>query len=188
MFHGEGTTKLVPLVAFNMRKITDKSSVTGSSKDELSDFNLGLGIGVNHQINDNNLLVGAVELFGLEQSKDKYTSGGTPSSTSTTTISRTTLPGIYMGIESKFRPWLTGRMGASQVWQISKTKDESTGNPSEETRARASQYNVSFGLGFNFGDFTCDAAINEGIFFDGPNFISGETNSLANRLAVIYKF
>jgi len=188
MFHGEGPTKLVPLIAFNTRKITDKISVTGSPEEEFSDLNLGLGVGVNHQLNENSLLVGAVELFGLEQSKDKYTSGGTPSSTATTTISRTTLPGLYMGLESKIRPWLTGRLGAAQVWQVFKTKDESTGNPAEETTERGTQYNVSFGLGFNFGDFTCDAAINEGIFFDGPNFISGETNSLANRLAVIYKF
>jgi hypothetical protein len=188
LFHGEGNTKLVPLIIFNTRKITDKISVAGSPKDELSDLNLGLGVGVNHQLNENSLFVGAIELFGMQQSKDKYTSGGTPSSTSTTTNSLTTLPGLYMGIESKIRPWLTGRLGAAQVWQISKTKDESTGNPAEEISTHGTQYNVSFGLGFNFGDFTCDAAINEGIFFDGPNFISGETNSLANRLAIIYKF
>jgi hypothetical protein len=187
-FHGEGPTKLVPLINFNTRKINGKSSLAGSGKEDFSDLNFGLGIGVNHQLNENNLVVGAVEILGLQSSKDKVTSGGTPSTTTTTTLSRMTLPGLYMGVESNIRPWLTGRLGAEQVWQISKTKNEETGVPSFETKAHSSQYNVVFGLGLHFSDFTVDAAINEDIFFDGPNFISGQTNSLANRLAVVYKF
>jgi hypothetical protein len=184
-YERDAATKLVPLVAFHTRKVNGKSSVAGSDKEDFTDMNFGLGIGVNHQINDNNLLVGAIEVFGYQSSKDKLTSGST---TSTITTSRTTLPGLYMGIESKIRSWLTGRLGAAQVWQKNTTKDEETGDPAVERSSRGSEYNVSFGLGFNFGDFTADAAINEGIFFDGPNFISGETNPLASRLALVYKF
>jgi hypothetical protein len=185
-FSGEGNTKLVPLVAFNTRSIDGKSSVTGSDKVTFSDLNLGVGIGVNHQLNENNLLVGALEIFGLQSSKEKITT--TTNTNSTLTDSRMTMPGLYLGVESKIRPWLTGRMGAAQVWQSFKTKVEDTGVPTVETKSYQSQYNVTFGLGFNFGDFTADASINEGIFFDGPNFVSGENNALANRLAVIYKF
>ena len=180
-YERDAATKLVPLVAFNTRKVNGKSSVAGSDKEDFTDMNIGVGIGVNHQINENNLLVGAIEVLGYQSSKDKLTSGAT---TTTITNSRTTLPGLYMGIESKIRHWLTGRLGAAQVWQKNKTKNEETGNPTVERSTRGSEYNVTFGLGLNFGDFSADAAINEGIFFDGPNFISGETNPLASRSGV----
>jgi hypothetical protein len=185
-FYGEGNTKLVPLVAVNTRTINGKSSVAGSDKTKHKDMNIGVGIGVNHQLNENNLLVGAVELFGLQDTKDEITTNANTSDA--TTNSRMTFPGLYMGLESKIRPWLIGRLGAAQVWQELKTKNETTGNPTVETKSFQSQYNVTFGVGFHFGDFTADAAINEGIFFDGPNFISGMNNSLANRLALVYKF
>ncbi len=181
-FIGSGNTKYVPLGLFSYRTANTKIG-TPEVKTDFKDMNFAVGIGLNHQLNENSLLVLAAELFGLQSTKTEP-----PAPASKITDSRQTLPGLYMGVESKFKPWLTGRVGAAQVWQDVKHKVETPGAPTVETSIRESQYNVSFGLGFNFGDFTADATINEGIFFDGPNFISGETNALANRLALIYKF
>jgi hypothetical protein len=185
LFYGEGNTKLVPLIVFNYRSTNTKIG-TPEVKTDFTDLNFGLGAGLNHQLSENNLLVMAVELFGLQSSKEKP-----PAPANKITDSRTTLPGLYMGLESKIKSWLIGRLGAAQVWQETKHKVESQAAPpaaTTETSTRASQYNVTFGLGINFGDFTADAAINEGLFFDGPNFIDGTTNPLASRLAVVYKF
>jgi hypothetical protein len=185
LFYGQGNTKIVPLVAFNYRSTNTKIGAP-EVKTDYTDMNFGLGAGLNHQLSQNNLLVMAVELFGLQSSKE-----APPAPTDKVTDSRITFPGLYMGLESKIRSWLTGRLGAAQVWQDTKHKVESQAVPPAatiETSSRDSQYNVTFGLGFNFGDFTADAAINEGLFFDGPNFIDGTVNPLASRLAVVYKF
>jgi hypothetical protein len=184
LFHGDNT-KLVPLVAFNYRKTSSKFK-PGTTQIDYTDMNVGLGVGLNHQINEDNLMVAGLELFGLQSSKEK--SSNFPLANGEITDSRITLPGLYMGVESKIKSWLTGRLGAAQVWQNTKHKISPTGGTSTESSARTSQYNVSFGLGFNFGDFDIDAAINEGLFFDGPNFISGTNEPLATRLAVIYNF
>jgi hypothetical protein len=182
LFYGEGNTKLVPLVVFNYRSSNTKIG-TPEIKTDFTDMNFGIGAGMNHQLSENNLLVMAVELFGLQSSKEKPPAPGNE-----ITDSRTTLPGLYMGLESKIKPWLIGRLGAAQVWQETKHKVTPSGGTATETSTRASQYNVNFGVGINFGDFTADAAINEGLFFDGPNFIDGTINPLASKLAVTYKF
>jgi hypothetical protein len=146
----------------------------------------GAGLGVNHQLNENNLLVMAVELFGMQKSKQDFSDSSGSLGTADTTLS--TLPGFYMGVESKIKPWLTGRLGVAQVYQSLTGKEKPEGLPETKSTRRQSQYKVSFGLGISFGDFILDAAINEGLFFDGPNFISGGVNAMANKLSVTYKF
>jgi hypothetical protein len=184
MFRGQAT-KLVPLVLLNYRTTTSKFE-PGTAKTDYADMNLGLGLGVNHELNENNLLVMAVEILGMQSSKEtrKNYGGGNGEVTNT----RTTLPGLYIGVESKIKHWLTGRLGAAQVYQSITLKDKPEGGTEAKSTTQSSDFNVSFGLGFNFGDFTLDAAVNEGLFFDGPNFISGTTEPMARRLAITYKF
>lgn len=98
------------------------------------------------------------------------------------------MPGLYMGLESRINNWLTGRVGAAQVFQTLKTKTKPFGGTETEDSDYNSNYELYFGIGVNFANFTLDAAINEGLFFDGPNFISGTTNAIANRLSLTYKF
>ena len=182
MFHGD-KTKLVPLGVFSYRKTNEKFE-PGTAKTDFTDMNLGLGLGLNHNINEDNLLIMAVELFGYSSSKAKVNNGNE------TTNSMTTLPGLYMGIESKIKTWLTGRIGVAQVFQSTtlKVKPPSPGTETKTTN-RSAPYNVTFGLGLHFGDFQIDGGINEGIFFNGPNFISGNvTNPMATRLSATYQF
>jgi len=184
LFLGE-TTKIVPVGLISIRSTTsDFGSAVGKIK--YTDMNLGAGIGVNHELNESNMLVMAIEVLGFqgssEDSSDLETPGGK------ITYGRLTFPGFYIGAESRIKSWLTGRLGAAQVYQaIATTYEPETGNE-QKTSFTNSQFNVSFGLGFNFGDFTLDAAINEGLFFDGPNFISGTTEPMARRLSLTYKF
>jgi len=184
LFYGE-TNKFVPVGLINIRSTTADFG-TGIGKVKYSDMNFGLGIGLNHNLNENNMLVMAIEAFGLQSaeqdSSDLDVGGGK------ITYGRLTLPGFYLGAESKIRKWLTGRLGAAQVYQaVSEKYKPETGSEQKLTYTE-SQFNVSFGLGFTFGDFSLDAAINEGLFFDGPNFISGTTEPMARRLSLTYNF
>lgn len=184
LFYGE-TNKFVPVGLINIRSTTADFG-TGIGKVKYSDMNFGLGIGLNHNLNENNMLVMAIEAFGLQSaeqdSSDLDVGGGK------ITYGRLTMPGFYLGAESKIRKWLTGRLGAAQVYQaVSEKYKPETGSEQKLTYTE-SQFNVSFGLGFTFGDFSLDAAINEGLFFDGPNFISGTTEPMARRLSLTYNF
>jgi hypothetical protein len=99
-----------------------------------------------------------------------------------------TLPGVYLGVESKINDWLIGRLGASQVYQ-SLTETEKPYNEKEtETTSYMTQFKMTFGLGITFGSFVLDASINEGLLFDGPNFISGSNEIIAHRLSITYNF
>jgi hypothetical protein len=183
MFYGE-KTKIVPVVNFRFGSAkADMDATSGSPDVDYSLMNLGLGVGLNHQIDENNLLVLGLEVFGLSSEKADIDSGNT----NTTTI--TTMPGLYMGLESQINSWLTGRVGAAQVFQTTKTKVEPPSpGVSTESSDHTSDYKVYFGLGIHFGDFLLDAAVNEGLFFDGPNFVSGQNNAMANKLSLTYKF
>jgi len=191
LFYGE-KTQIVPVGTFYMAsgsaKFTPDSDPT--AKIDFSAMNVGVGVGVNHHINDDNLLVMAIELFGM--TKYKIEPKDTTNYYDYYDQSILTMPGLYMGVESKIKPWLTGRIGAAQTYQ--KYTNKSRYNPTMitetlyESSYRTSDFDVSFGLGFHFGDFDIDAAINERLFFDGPYFLSGEDNSMANRLSVTYNF
>jgi hypothetical protein len=183
MFSGEAT-KLVPLGTFYYASATTKIDRVAPpvAKVNYKRMDVGLGIGLNHQLNEQNLLVIGLEAIGLTSLKTDVDDG--PESTDQSF----TFPGLYMGVESEIKPWLTGRLGAAQVYQSRTLKFKPAGGTETKSTSRSSQFNVSFGLGFNFGDFVLDAAINEGLFFDGPNFISGGTNPMANRLSLTYNF
>jgi hypothetical protein len=182
MFYGD-KTKIVPVVNFRFGSAkADMDTMSENPDVDYSMMDLGLGVGLNHQLNEDNLVVLGLEVLGLSTEKQEIDSGNTYTTTTTT------MPALYMGLESKINNWLTGRVGAAQVFQTVKDKTEPPSGPSIENSDHTSNYNVYFGLGIHFGDFLLDAAVNEGLFFDGPNFISGQNNAMANKLSITYKF
>ncbi|MBD3289720.1 hypothetical protein GF337_13015 [candidate division KSB1 bacterium] len=174
---------LVPLGIFYY------GSATAESKSEFFDsetnygmLDLALALGLNYQLNEKNLVVLALEAFGLSQETEDVKEG------SETTEKYTTLPGIYLGLESQVKPWLVGRMGASQIYQTHTRKVKPADGESMEDSDYNTSFSVFFGIGINIGGFTLDASFNEGILFDGPHFISGISNNIANRISITYQF
>ena len=163
----------------------------GSSSYEISggggtvDFGLlsvAAGVGVEKPINENNLLIVGVEAIS-------YTSGTADlKGFGETTTSVITLPGIYVGVESRISSWLIGRLGAAHVNQQTVTEIKPDGGSSSETTTDGSNFKVSLGLGMEFGDFLVDFAFNEGLLFDGPAIISNTGEVLASRISVTYNF
>jgi hypothetical protein len=154
----------------------------GEQETNYNRMKLALGAAVNYQISDKNLAVLAVEAFGMNKDAIEVKDG--PTTTNTTT----TLPGIYLGVESQLKSWLIGRVGARQVYQtIKQSYKPDEGEESEESDSQSS-FGVFFGLGIAVGNLEMDALFNESILFDGPNFISGMDNSLANRISITYYF
>ncbi|MFC1569501.1 hypothetical protein ACFL4L_04750, partial [bacterium] len=154
----------------------------GDAEINYNQFNLEIGGAANYQLNKNNMAVLAVEAFGMDQSKIVVKDGDE------VTYKTTTLPGIYLGIESQVKSWLVARLGARQVYQsISEMMNPEYGDETEES-SYTSSFSVSLGLGIVVGNLELDALFNEGILFDGPNFISGQNNTLANKISLTYHF
>jgi hypothetical protein len=137
---------------------------------------------MNYQVNENNMAVLGVELFGMAKNssevKDSYKN----------TTSTRTLPALYVGVESSIKPWLIGRLGASQSYYKTTSKYEPKDGEDSESSSNDSSFNLSFGFGVRVSGFLLDAYFNENLFFDGPNFISGQGNSIANRISITYNF
>jgi len=184
-FMGEEATTIVPLGVIHMTSTSSEVDINSATtvNTDFRSTDIGLGIGLNHELNERNLLVGGIEVFGYSSDRSDVDGG------SEQTIKTVTMPGFYMGVESEVTRWLIGRLGVAQVFQSTTDKlNPPGGAPSVETNSKVSNYRVSFGMGFRFSDFLLDAAINEGLFFDGPNFISGGINPMATRLSLTYEF
>lgn len=178
--------QLVPLVVgyygTATREITPGFGLDTTYTTDYNRLNLAGGIGVNYQLNDDNLLVIGLEVVGYakegEEVKNDYEN-------TTTTM---TLPGIFLGVESKISKWLTGRLGAAQVFQSQTYTEKLEGQKETKETSYATEFKMTFGLGMTFGNFVLDAAFNEGLLFDGPYFISGSAEPIANRLSITYNF
>ena len=105
------------------------------------------------------------------------------------TESITTLPAVFIGGESRLASWLIGRMGVMQVFQTLTETSKPKGEKETETSTTVSNVNFSFGFGIELGNFLIDADFNEGLLFQGPNFISGQAGlDMFGKLSVTYTF
>lgn len=177
--------RAVPVVRFGTSSTTQKTDQGGTLPQLETDFSttlINVGIGLNYQLNEDNIIILAVDPFGLfSVSSDVKDAGETITTT-------TTLPRLYLGVETKVKGWLVGRIGANRAYQTRKTETKPAQGDAFETSFQTSPYNVSFGLGIQFGKFLIDLDINDGLLFEGPNFISGRLRDVANQVSVSYVF
>jgi hypothetical protein len=124
----------------------------------------------------------AIDPYGYFKQKESVKDGD-----ESTTI-ETTLPRLYLGAESYIKPWIIGRIGANRTYLKTTDKEKPFGGNETETSYQTSEYSVTFGLGLKFGRFLIDLNVNDGFFFEGPNFISGRVRDFSNRVSVSYLF
>jgi len=177
--------KFVPLIVANYASLkTEIDPGGGADKTEIDYgvLDLAVGLGINYEINEDNLIVLGIEPFGYStETRDQKDFGD---------YSETTLilPGIYLGVESYITSWLIGRLGAAQVYQKITEKFTPSGGDAIEETYFDKDFQMTFGLGIMFGRFLLDARLNEGLLFTGPNFISGAFEDMAYRISITYDF
>ena len=180
-----GKFQLLPLVHVYYGSSNREINPGGGAailETDYSSLRLAAALGINYELNSDNLLVIGLEAYGYSKNGAKVKDGVE------TSTSVSTLPGIYLGIESKISDWLIGRLGAAQVFQSTSNYTKPQGGSETETSSYATEFKMTFGVGLTFGQFILDAAINEGLLFDGPNFISGTQEPIATRLSITYAF
>jgi hypothetical protein len=177
--------KFVPVVQLGFGSGSQKTDQGGGQPRLETDLGLtyiNLGVGVNYEIAENSILIVAIDPFGYSSYKQDVKTVGELTTTTTT------FPRLYMGGETSIRPWITARIGANRGYQKITTEVKPDAGTKVETTSQASPYNVSFGLGLKFANFLIDLDINDGILFEGPNFISGSFRDFSNRVSVTYVF
>jgi len=182
--------QFVPLIVANYASLSGELDPAGDDQGgEISHsyLNLAGGLGLNYQINEDNLIVVGLEAIGYSSESYSTKSGDQdgPEGSTTTMI----LPGIYMGVESQISSWLFGRLGAAQTYTKTTEKEKLDPDADEtESVSFEKEFKMTFGIGIMLGSFLLDARINDNLLFEGPNFISGTTQDLAYMLSITYNF
>jgi hypothetical protein len=177
--------QFVPLIVANYAGLSTEIDPGGGLDKTEIDYGLlelAAGLGINYQINEDNLIIVGLEPVGYNSESRKVKDGD--EFIETTMI----LPGIYLGVESHISSWLIGRLGAAQVYKKVTEKFTPEGGDALEDVFYEKDFKMTFGLGIMFGRFLLDARINEGLLFSGPNFISGTFEDMAYRLSITYSF
>jgi hypothetical protein len=137
-----------------------------------------LGWGMNLMPDDRILCVGD---FGIMYMNMKYENTDTDDECTYNTI---VLPYVGLGIEGHVTSWWDVRMGAKKYWTMYSDEDVD-GNKYTWNFAETSTY---LGSGIYLGNFTIDVQVDPGFVQWGPNFVSGYTAPLTNRVSVKYNF
>jgi len=104
-------------------------------------------------------------------------------------VSSIVMPGFQAGIETDLLKWLTLRLGASQktTWINNKTRFADNAATEEEAFSE-SDFNICFGLGFNFGRLTIDALLNEDQPFNVGYLLSGNPGAPFAEISLKYSY
>lgn len=175
----------VPVLTFGTASTTQKTDQPGTLPQLETDFStliFNLGVGLHYQLDEDNLIILALDPLGIVKTTSDVKDFGE------TITTRTILPRLYLGVEAKIKKGIVGRVGANRSYETRKTEFKPAEGDGSETSFQTSPYNVSFGLGIKMGKFLIDLDINDGMFFEGPNFISGQLRDMANRVSISYLF
>jgi len=126
-----------------------------------------LGIGANLKINENNLLVFAVEPYTYYKEEPSD-----PPTGQTYKETEVLLPTFRLGLESDVKDWLTFRVGAEKDFYKDEYK-HTTATTSETDTYIGSDFNFYMGLGFHVGDFDIDALVNPDLPFKVGYWLTG---------------
>ncbi|MBN1886236.1 MAG: hypothetical protein JW876_12035 [Candidatus Krumholzibacteriota bacterium] len=133
------------------------------SKGMMFDF----GVGANIMVNDDNLIVFAIEPF-------KYMKGEPSDCLGDYSFegSITTMPRFLMALESDVRDWMTFRTGCSKSLE----KYELTGSEGSDEYTETmtwAPFEWYLGLGFHVGDFDVDCVLNKEVPFSMGYWLTG---------------
>ena len=96
------------------------------------------------------------------------------------------LPYWRIGFETSVFAWLDGRLGAERGWMSFSRSGDGIG--ADEYEYSTSVTNTFVGATAHWNRMVLDMVMNPGWFDDGPNFISGMSNTLLYRLSLKYDF
>jgi hypothetical protein len=155
------------------------SSFDFSFKADSADYNdvywgdkgtmLELGIGANIAVNEDNLLLFAIEPYSYAKREPSAIPSGVDGDwTSTYTV----MPRFILGLESDIKDWLTFRLGGTH--ELVKREDKSCNGEVDGTCTGTwSDFSYYMGLGFHLGDWDIDCVMNNATPFRLGYWLTG---------------
>ncbi|MCK4350761.1 MAG: hypothetical protein KAX13_07875, partial [Candidatus Krumholzibacteria bacterium] len=130
---------------------------------------LDFGIGANIAVNEDNLLLFAMDLYNYgKREPSEIPSGIDGDWTSTYTV----MPRFILGLESDIKDWLTFRMGGAH--ELIKSEDKSHfADPDLVVTRTWSDFSYYMGLGFHLGDWDIDCVMNNATPFRLGYWLTG---------------
>ncbi len=137
-----------------------------------------IGLGANIKVNEDNLLVFALEPYSYM----KYEPSKTPKDTPPTYLKKTVMPRFFLALESDVKDWLTFRVGAmkelaklegknAEVWDVD---DVST----VDGKLTTGDFGYFMGLGFHVADFDIDCVVNNQLPLQLGYWLTGYNSDL----------
>lgn len=133
------------------------------------------GIGANMNVNEDNMIVFAVEPFAYWKGQP---SGYTEGYEDEWEVTYKTMPKFILALESDLTDWMTFRTGCSKAlskWAYS-WNDEDDSEEMWQTYGPQwdwNQFAWNIGLGFHFGDFDIDCVLNKDVPFSMGYWLTG---------------
>ncbi len=162
------------------------------NKNEVSESMLEIGFGLQVKAGERNrILFGLTPIIYNPMSQEVTTYGAADDIVNKADDTWMFFPEYNLAVESKICSWLTGRLGANQVYAHVTEEmdfDETMAQEDTEDTFYAKNYNMNLGLTFSFGNFCLDTVLEQELLFEGPDFIGGNANGLATEVSVKYKF
>jgi len=146
---------------------------------------LSFGLGANIKVNEDNLLVFAVEPYSYGKFEPSEPPAGV-----TRSATFTDMPTFRLALESDLKDWLTFRAGAVKGFYKSEYKSEmeEDGETTSSTETyTGSWFDYWMGLGFHVGDFDVDALISNDLPFNLGYWLTGYQGFDNSYDAPVYK-
>jgi hypothetical protein len=115
-----------------------------------------IGLGANIKVNEDNLLVFAIE----PMSYMKWEPSELPAGAEDVSLKQMVMPRFYLALESDVRDWLTFRAGANKSLVKNEYKNLDLGDGVLNETVTGGAFNYFMGLGFHVSDFDIDCVIN----------------------------
>jgi hypothetical protein len=173
------TVTWVPFVSvrtFDFRLKADSTSFMDSHFGDKG-TEITVGLGANVKVNEDNLLVFAVEPYQYQKLEPSEPPAG-----ETGEIKTTTIPRFFLALESDVKDWLTFRAGASKDLYKDETKHEMTGVRPDKTTETGASFDFFTGLGFHVSDFDIDVVLNNELPLHLGYWLTGYTPDHQNEL------
>jgi hypothetical protein len=138
-------------------------------------MNFTLGIGANLKVNDDNMILFAVEPYSMYKAEPSFYADGYED---TWEVKYVVMPRFVLALESDVTDWLTFRTGMSKDLGKESYKWEDADDTEEDEWTDV--YNTfawNLGLGFHFGDFDIDCVVNKNIPFSMGYWLTGYETS-----------
>jgi len=187
---------LVPMVEFTSSEYslsTSPTALTPPNGEKLTDFMVGLGL--NMDVNQDNMLVFALEWFNRTYEYANADTVGVNFAKETTNY----LPTIRLALESHITSWLTTRIGAAKY--LGSTTEETNGGDEFKytpgtpgfLAGAPSGFDWFLGAGFNVAEWTIDLELNHETPFNLGYWLTGYSNydsaaGPVGRISAVYNY